>query len=311
MAIITVTPATPGGIDGAVNAVTTQPGDVILVENGVYHETVTIPATKSNIRIVADGRRAVLKGNNQLAIAFALVGVSGVEITGFTIKEYTNIGIQVNGNGFNRLVENKLRQIGNDGIQLNSEGNLVYKNDASGLGGDGVDINGNNNWIVKNELCHNNGNGANNMAGNNNTIVQNHLLKNGGNGVVVSGSNSLIVKNYVFQNMQNGIFVVGNLSENAEIVNNWIIQNRKGGVLIQSDNAFVGHNSILENRQSSVELSSSYSIIERNEIRRNGDFGIKINSGADKNLILRNLLQRNHPSNIQDNGADNNFVGNH
>lgn len=92
MAIIQVFPG--GTIQAAVDAAGS--GDVVLVHDGVYNETVTISGAvnKHFIRVVArNPHRAILDSDNTLANAFILDEVNGVEINGFVIRNYFNRGI--------------------------------------------------------------------------------------------------------------------------------------------------------------------------------------------------------------------------
>lgn len=156
MAIFTVFPGT-NAIQNAVNNLAT-PGDIILVNEGVYNEAVTI--TTDNIRLVTANNKVFLDGNNTLENGFTLNGVTGVEINGFNIANYTSDGIDINDSNFNLITRNKITKVNGDGIDLNSgTGNLIFNNTIENIGDDGgdtaIEVSGNTNWIVNNRLLRN------------------------------------------------------------------------------------------------------------------------------------------------------------
>ncbi|GMA62064.1 hypothetical protein [Alicyclobacillus fastidiosus] len=68
-------------------------GDTILVQRGVYRESVTIPSSKSHIRIIANGTPVILDGGNNLGTGFTMMA-DHVEIQGFTIRDFKRAGIR-------------------------------------------------------------------------------------------------------------------------------------------------------------------------------------------------------------------------
>ena len=148
MAVITVTPA--DDITTVINTIA-NPGDVILVGDGIYNQSVLV--TKDNIRIIANGTGAVFDGANTLMEGFQLQETTGVEINGFIIINYVQSGIYVNGGRFNRILGNRVISSGFIGIELSgTTGNLVWRNEVSRNDGDGIlaiDAS-TGNWIIEN-----------------------------------------------------------------------------------------------------------------------------------------------------------------
>ena len=91
----TLTVAAGGSIQAAVDAA--RPGDTVLVEPGLYRQTVLVDADRITLRgLVRDGARAVLDGGMELTDAVIASG-HGFTIEGFALRDYTSNGITVHG----------------------------------------------------------------------------------------------------------------------------------------------------------------------------------------------------------------------
>lgn len=315
--IIKVKP--PGTIQSAVNSA--NPGDVILVADGLYHEQVSIPASKDFIRIIAKSHKAILDGRNTLAAAFTLTDTTGVEINGFTIKNYTAFGINVTGGnvtgGFNRIVDNRIRNIQNPanlldgtGVQFLTDGNLAMGNNGRRLGetllvfvlnsrsnraiqnmsqnmhDDGMDVSGQNHAVIGNRYSKANCEVIF-ASGSQNSLLLDNELFDSGDAVFLSAPNNVVIHNHIFHLFGPGISLTGN-----------------------SNNTFIADNLVEQNAQASVEVNSDFNIIQNNLIQENEFDGIKISTTGNDNLILRNRLEKNILQNIVDNGTDNHFIQN-
>ncbi|NLK45001.1 MAG: hypothetical protein GX300_11490 [Tissierellia bacterium] len=86
MAVINVTPLMD--ITALIASDNVNEGDVLLLEEGIYYQTVNI--LKDNIRIVAKGPGVIFDGKSTLLTAFTLSNVSGVTIVGMNIKHCLN-----------------------------------------------------------------------------------------------------------------------------------------------------------------------------------------------------------------------------
>lgn len=162
MAVINVTALTD--ITALIASDRVSPGDVLLLEDGLYFQTVNI--TKDNIRIIAKGKNAVFYGMGILFNAFILSDVTGVEINGITIPNYSINGILIDFGSGNRIVNNKIyientvKNCYGDGFHSFREqdsDNVFVGNTAIGNRGYGMSIQGTNTLLLNNTLI---GNGS-------------------------------------------------------------------------------------------------------------------------------------------------------
>lgn len=102
MAVINVTPLMD--ITALISSDSIKEGDVLLLEDGIYFETVNV--LKDNIRIVAEGQGVIFDGRSILSSAFVLSDVSGVVIDGINIRHYRASGILIQGGFGNRIINN-------------------------------------------------------------------------------------------------------------------------------------------------------------------------------------------------------------
>ena len=125
MAIIKVSPETD--ITLVIASAEVNEGDVLLFEEGIYHQVVLI--SKNNIRLLARNHHVIFDGFDTLAAAFVLLGTTGVEISGITIRNYLLAGILLIGGSANRIVCNVIAKTGIWGIvAAESSDNLIWKN---------------------------------------------------------------------------------------------------------------------------------------------------------------------------------------
>lgn len=295
-------------------------GDVILVDKGIYHETVVI--TRSNIRIYANHQQyAVLDGRNLLASAFMLNKVSGVVIAGFKIKNFIENGIAVNLGNNNRIINNQIHDVGGSGIELlQSSGNLVWQNNIKRTGAEGIQVGPQRsvgNSIVQNviQFATNDGNDVYSFADANNALVGNYLSNNGDNGIEVFGPNTLVLNNQIFNNGGSGVFAAGG-GVNAVILNNRIKMNVSDGIHIgpPSINNFISMNEIAKNSSidteetAGIHVFSKFNFIEQNSIKKNRDIGLELI--GNNNTAIFNELQANKPYDIVNTGKNNNLLFN-
>lgn len=317
MTVIKVFPNSPTAIQDAVNAA--NPGDVIFVHRGVYREHVQISSEKHNIRIVADHpHRAIMDGGHELLEAFALHQVSGVEITGFTIKNYRSSGIRIDTGSFNRVLHNHIRSLAGEsnpiGIAVHhSEGHLIMNNymervgdKAPGIGIQLLSVTGT--WVIMNRVRNSSGNGVEVIDSLQNAIVNNRITNSKQDGIFMRGPhNNLILHNKIYRNGGNGV--------NVESANNYILRdkiklNRGSGIVTLFDHNFAGFNQIEGNRLSGLEIDSNDNEIQDNFIKHNRNFGVFIAGNRTRNLVYDNRIKRNKPRNIEDLGIDNIILDN-
>jgi parallel beta-helix repeat protein len=317
MAIIDVFPGSPTAIQDAVTSA--NEGDVIVVHKGVYVEAVEVPSHKNNIRLVSKHKhRAILNGNLSLIDAFILRDVAGVQIEGFTIKNYVATGIRILNGKSHRVLHNQISDIGGIvspvGIWvINSVGNLILNNAIKRVKnsdfGAGIQIaSGTGNWVVHNKVQHNDNYGISVVDSMHSAIVGNQISDNKGHGILITGSdNHLILNNNLLHNGGNGV--------NAQSMNNLIVDskikdNHENGLLFARNYNFAGYNEIKNNEQSGIQVSSDFNDIQANKIKRNEHNGVLIQPIQTANFVYENQLAHNQPHDIQDLGVDNNILQN-
>ncbi len=126
MAIINVTPQT--NISALIAFDDVGEGDVLLLEEGIYFQTVNV--VKDNIGIVAKGPKVIFDGRSILTSAFVLSAVGGVVIEGINMRHYRASGILIQAGSGNRIVNNTINNMMDAGIEIvGSGGNLIWKNE--------------------------------------------------------------------------------------------------------------------------------------------------------------------------------------
>lgn len=308
MAVLKITPATD--LTTFIASAAVSPGDVLLLDDGVYKQSVII--AKSSVRIVANGNRVVFDGTNTLATGFILSGVTGVELVGLEIMNYTVNGIHISGGMANRILGNRITSVGFRGINVvASSGNLIWFNLIS-RASDGVNLNSGStsNYVLENvaQNCSADGFESFLSVDANNVFMGNTSQYNQQSGFEIFGSNNLVLRNKAHRNAGEGFLIISGI--NTIAISNDSRFNGADGMLIDSRNAFVGESSISHNAQSGLDVFNDFNILQRNDISFNRDYGVKLNLNSDFNLIIRNWLVRNTPLNIIDSGANNNFVSN-
>ncbi len=148
MAVINVTPFTD--ITSLIASDQINEGDILLLEEGIYFQTVNI--IKDNIGIVAKGPGVIFDGKSTLLTAFTLSQVTGVVIQGINIRHYMGEGILIDSGSGNRIINNRLQNMIGDGIGIvGPSGNLVWKNQiCKCFNGVLLTLGSTNNWLIAN-----------------------------------------------------------------------------------------------------------------------------------------------------------------
>lgn len=311
MAVITVSPTTD--ISALIASNTVAPGDVLVLEDGEYFQTVNI--TKDYLRLVAKGTKAVFDGKSLLQSAFILTDVTGVEIYGMSIMHYRSNGIFITRGGSHRIIGNKINGVLNNGISVSSSsGNLLWKNeichavDGIAIVGDSV-----NNHVLENliTLCEDDGIETFFLNDSNNVLAGNVAVKNGGFGIEIWGDNNLAADNVLIGNRLGGISV-GQGSSSVAIGNLVKNSGSRGCFLLNHTNLFFGGNKVETNLREGITALSDFlhGIFQQNRIRHNTDSGITLGPDTQGSFVFKNKLECNIPVNIRDAGVNNNFFGN-
>jgi len=306
MAVIYVSPQTD--ITALIASAEVSPGDVLVLEDGIYHQTVII--TKDFLRIVAQGCDAIFDGKNILLDAFILMNVTGVEINGIKITNYQADGIRINEGTANRIIGNIIQDVSNIGIAVySSSSNLIWKNKViHAFDGILLRFGSTNNRVVENlvRLCEDDGIESWLLPDENNVFIGNTATNNARFGMEIFGPNNLVLFNVVKDNGSIGVFIAG---ANIAVINNEIKNNNNSGVLLftSSPNVFVGGNEVDCSKVFGVDIYSNNGNIQENAITFNKSIGIRLNLTAGSNMIFDNKLICNPPVNILDTSEVNPF----
>jgi len=309
MAVINVTPLTD--ITALIASDSINEGDVLLLEEGIYYQTVII--TKNNIRIVAKGPKVVFDGKSTLITAFTLSNVTGVIIEGINIRQYRTIGIFIDGGSGNRIIKNTIHNTLGNGIEVfTSSGNLFWKNQLFRcFDGIRLILGSTNNWVIDNiaKECFDDGFESFFDQDMNNSFISNKAIGNTSNGLDIFGTNNLVVDNLL---ADNGLgLVIANGSDSVAIGNE--IRECKVEtytVLTNFWNHFAGENRIVCNNLTGISNNSLFGVFLNNEISYNKDSVITLGMNSVGNLVMDNTLVCNIPENITDSGTNNIILNN-
>lgn len=309
MAVINVTPLMD--ITALIASNNVIEGDVLLLEEGIYFESVNV--TKDFIRIVAKGPGVIFDGKSTLLTAFLLSDVVGVAIEGINIRHYRGSGLLIESGSGNRIVNNRINNMINDGIRLvSSSGNLIWKNEICNcFDGVRLTLGSTNNWIIENIVkeCLDDAFETVFSSESNNAFISNRAIRNGGTGFNIFGSNNLLMDNLIIDNGQGVVIFDGS---NSLAIGNKIKGPKLNALTAFNEysNYFAGENHIVCNNRIGINSLSEFGIFLNNESSYNADTGITLGLAATGNLVMDNELVCNVPENIDDRGIDNVFINN-
>ena len=308
MAIINVSPS--DNLTELIASDSVSPGDVLLLADGLYLQTVVIE--KSFIRIISRSGKAVFTGFSLLLNGFVLAGVTGVEIYGVTVRNYTQNGFLITGGLANRIVNNNVQDVGNNGIRITgSAANLVWKNNIRDVGFDGIImISGStSNWIICNEVerCGNDGIETFLSSDANNGLIENRVCDCDDNCFEAFGVNTLLLRNKAAK-ADGSAYYISSGSNSICIENEGVSSNR--GALVNTLNVFAACNNFSNNSGTGLFSFADFGIYQGNFISKNRNSGLVFAEGADYNFIYNNKIVCNEPADILDNGSENNYLKN-
>lgn len=284
MAIIRV-PQDQNTIQQGVNAA--NPGDIVLVDNGTYNESVIV--STSSISIVARERLGViLESSAANENAIKLDDTYNVEIFGFIIQN-SHRSIWIYRGGYHRIIGNIFQNHNADGIIFeDSTGNFLYQNIIRRNFSVGVLLGWSNpgsisNWLVENEICHNGSHGVEiwTPGATGNALINNKIEKNEGEGIFTKGQNTLLYDNRVEHNTANGV------------------------KLLFGYNSVVAENSVKANCSNGIDISSNQNIAIANNVKKNQGNGIEIS--GDENIVQKNNVNNNQGQDLLNSGNNNIF----
>ncbi|RQW81083.1 MAG: hypothetical protein EHM14_02375 [Methanothrix sp.] len=277
-----------------------EPGDIILVQNGTYRESVHV--TRELLIIGIDRPVVDAMGNDN---AF-LIESDEMMLKGFVVLNSSDIGIKLLSDNniiiSNRVVDNDYAGIGLAGSNGNIlSGNELINNSVYGvylidcakniLNGNYVNKSGNSgfeligsdwNYISENIIADNENDGIELKSSENNTINGNIALKNK-DGICLEGDskNNLVVQNNVTGNDIDGILLKA--SEQNVILGNCIKNNPKGIFLESSGKNLINNNKVCDNLVG-IQLNkySIDNVVYGNNLINNTNYNVYDESGINQ-----------------------------
>ncbi|QOX65537.1 hypothetical protein FRZ06_20310 [Anoxybacterium hadale] len=312
MAIFKVSPET--NITSLIASDEVSQGDVLILEEGVYNQSVFI--SKSHIRIMAKNQHVVFDGYGELSNGFFLFGTTGVEVSGIKIQNYAYAGIVVIFGSANRILSNIIKEAAERGVDIvRSSANLVWKNEIC-LTRFGVllETESTDNWIIENKVrdCIADCFESFFTESTGNAFISNNGCNSGLSCFSAVGANCLAYRNTAFGAHYNGVGVV--LGRDCLAIEN---KSKGNGSSVNGtsnfsspENTFIADNIMNHNNEIGLYVMSDYSIIQNNRISCNDSIGLSLSPDSSNCLIYHNRIECNAGEDIVDNGSDNNFIRN-
>jgi parallel beta-helix repeat protein len=226
-------------------------GDTVFVydDSSPYYENVVV---NKSINLIGENRETtIIDGGGSRGIII-WISIDGVDISGFTLKNSSGIGITILSNG-NTIYENNIIDHNSECIFLDGSDNIITNN------------------LIETHRQHS-GEGIR-CYGNNNTIRENIICDNFIEGVFVGSDYNIIIRNYISNN-GHGIDFMD--SDYNAIRNNNITENGIGIVMISDCDGRGGlhneihYNNFINNEQHVCHLHyGPLSIVDRNNWNAN------------------------------------------
>lgn len=254
-----------------------SPGDTIIVEDGVYHQSVNI--NKSHLIIKAKNpRKAVLDGKRSKPYGFfAEKGrkIVKVVIQGFEIRNFKSAGVHARYGGGDQyeswiIKDNYIHHAVDKGVVVGGSGHTIHNNEIAFIGNDG-EAAGVHSWS------------------NGSTISDNIIYVIRKNGIRVSSSSKNQVKNNLIA--YTGPAIAINLDHGGNVVmNNYIFSSQKG-IIPKHSRCTKGVNRLIQNTV--VETTEANLVLGENIFR---DTGL----GSDCLEVYNNVFAKARKSLIKD-----------
>lgn len=256
-------------IQEAINANSTLDGHTILVDTGLYYESVVVNKSlslvgKNKFDTVIDG----MKVDSVIHIES-----DNVNVTGFTVRNGEFSGIHI----------------------LNSRGSNISFNVLSD-NYNGIYLKNSSNNIVKgNEISNNEGYGLHFIDSWHHIIDENNISANGNGVHLVNSNNSYIFSNKILSNALNGIFLSDSYQNN--ITNNVILSNRGRGIRLRESQNNVACENVISNNTYGLDFySANNNTLFNTSIYRNR-YGIWLfNSGKNSFFSVNASFNNEHGS---------------
>lgn len=265
-------------------------GDVIVVEGGVYRESLNV------------SERITLRGKDHPLIEAAggrsgiILLADGADVSGFDVVAPRKTGIEVLSDG--NVLENCTIRGCADGIRLQGQGNIIFHNNLSNNTNGICLVRSDNNSIRYNDINYNIGEGSDCgiylMSSKGNDISYNNLTENGDCGISLRASSSNTVQgNNVTGDDWYGVSLEEFSNDNL-VVQNYASANGHAGIYLDSSrkNTLRGNTAFENGRGIFLSYDSNDNLIEGNTVSKN-DKGIHLAYHSSNNTIKDNLAIRN------------------
>ncbi|MDP4152895.1 MAG: right-handed parallel beta-helix repeat-containing protein [Bacillota bacterium] len=279
-----------------------NPGDKIIVENGVYRESLNI--NKNDLKLVG-GEDTVLYGDFALQYAFYINNANKIEIQNFKIKNYALWAFYIE-NSSNVLVYRcSISDVSYVGAEFYNSKNIKFiKNRMSGFLNYGVYSYGSCGGSINYNTIESCGQYGIYITGDMTefSIIRNNVSRNNNGGIICMGEKNMIFYNKVFKNTGSAISAYSNSSVKGNILSD----NTGDGVISSGKNSVIAENLILNNAQNGIYISiygMAGTKITSNRIQCSGVNGIYIGTGSniiEGNTVIdsgRYDILRLHPNN--------------
>jgi len=287
-ALISVEPGE--SIQAALNAA--QPGDIVQVEGGVYHESLDI-----NRQVVLQGRGRPLLDAGASGNAITL-RADDITISGFNIRTTRRIGIHAISSG-NTIANSSISGC-LDGIRLDGgHSNSIVKNEINNNTNGIILYRSNDNLIEECDIRDNNINEESDcgiyLIYSQGNVIQNNQLRNNGDTSISlrSASGNSILNNTVLKNDWYGISL-SEFSNSNRIAYNNASNNKDSGIYLDGsrDNHLLGNWAADNSKGIYLSYDSNDNLLEGNHLRQNGK-GLYLANHASNNTIVGNTAQEN------------------
>jgi parallel beta-helix repeat protein len=261
------------------------PGDVIVVEGGIYHESLNIT------------EQITLQGRDHPSIE-ALAGKSGItiladraKVSGFDVRSPRKTGIEVLSDG--NLLEDCNISGCADGIRLQGQGNTITNSSISNNTNGICLVRSDGNFIGYNYISYNTGDGSDCgiylVSSKGNNISHNNLMKNGDCAISLrASSGNMIQDNNASGNDWYGISLEEASNDNL-VARNYIGGNGHAGIYLDSSrkNILRGNEAFENERGIFLSYDSNDNLLEGNTVSEN-DKGIHLAYHSSNNTLKHN-----------------------
>ena len=282
-----------------------SPGDIILLQRGVYRETVTV--NKNNLSIKGEGP-AIIDGEFSRDFGVILEGETGVALESIQIINCNKNGLWIKGGSSHSITCCHTDCCDDSGIKIvGAEGVRLLSSAGGGNGQSGVELVKCGDILL--DHCTLNSNAFCGVEGRQTygitEIVGCELRLNITMGCSFEGGFPVrLAGNCITDNLTDGCCLTNPLSE---LFGNMVSGNRGHGILSRGRGSTFRENQIANQGETGLSVTDGC-LVESNRITDNGGYGLLI-TGRD-NLIKTNIFLENREADIRRLSPRNRFIDN-